>query len=607
MAMGRYVHRFDIDDQHSIHIYQGSLAEVQADALVSSDDNQLSAGSGVSAALARVAGEDVRRERLKFCFEKRLRLGNVARTSGGRLSCRYLYHAITIEDFRHYMHEAALRQLVANLLKCATEDGVRTLGMPALGTGTAGFDIARASEIIIEELLSNLIDTPIQQVVLALIGDKAERLFYEQLVRGHAPRCAASSLRRIDKQLAEAPTAPPRASGESPSGEKTLEHSQEVGHGPGPSDLADETGEQFPSLIDETRLAGTPPDQPKLVAGLAALLLKHADSGDIEEELLSRPECSGFRGAVEQRLTEFLYLDERNLRTALGPALFRARDLRRMAEELGEDCELARDPEQLIDLILRALCFNLLAPPIGMVQYVGRVEQLILELDAPDAAAAQRLAAGVEAAKVLEQVLKDLLRLYGLHLFGPGFEQELVKQQIVPARRDGGVARLTLGQARDALVQLEALIKKNAGLREQLGLLRRRKPALLPARFTREQTGQEVDGEQLLQDFIRWRNQELIHDNATARQVPDQRSVREKLQQLRTFLLACRDSGIYPEVLRYEGTFENRNGERFVHFLDERNAERKVRTDEKIDPRRHYYCIASNNPIHLFPVLIPKL
>src|SRR5947209_5338845 len=39
MATGRYMHRFDIDDQRSVHIYQGSLVEVRADALVSSDDN----------------------------------------------------------------------------------------------------------------------------------------------------------------------------------------------------------------------------------------------------------------------------------------------------------------------------------------------------------------------------------------------------------------------------------------------------------------------------------------------------------------------------------------------------------------------------------------
>jgi hypothetical protein len=155
-----------------------------------------------------------------------------------------------------------------------------------------------------------------------------------------------------------------------------------------PDDAAEITGEQFPSLVDETRVAAMPMGQPKLVAGLAALVLKHADPAEVEQELLGRPECYGFHGTVEQRLIEFLYLGERNLRIALEPALFRARDLRRMAEELGEDCEPAHDSEQLIDLILRSLGFNLLAPPAGLAQYVARVERLILNLEGPDVAEA---------------------------------------------------------------------------------------------------------------------------------------------------------------------------------------------------------------------------
>lgn len=601
MSTGRYIHRFDIDDQHSVHIYQGSLVEVQADALVSSDDNYLSAGGGVSAALARAAGVDVYRQRHRLTQEGRLRLGDVVRTSGGGLPCRHLYHAITIEDFSHSMDEAALRVLVANLLERATEDGVRHLGLPALGTGVAGFDIARASEIIIEELLGRLTGTCIRRVILALIGDDAQRLFYEQLVRANAPRCAASSLRQFEKQLAGKPSEPERVT-------DALDAVGKPERDPIPPELGEETGEQFPSLIDETRLAAISKGQPKLVAGLAALVLKYADPADIEKELLNRPECYGFHGTVEQRLMEFLYLGEKNLRLVLGPALFRAKDLRQIAEDLGEDCDLARDSEQIIDLILRALCFNLLAPPTGLTQHLSRIERLILDMEAPDAADANRIATAVEAAKLLERVLKEILRLYSLYFFGYNFEQELVRNRLVPGRRDGGsITRLTLGQAREALLQLEALVKKDRGLPEKLARLGRSKSSLVPASLTIEHTGKVIDSGQLLLDFIRWRNEAIVHDNPSTSQAPDRRAMREQLEYLRAFLFACRAEGIYPEVLRYEGTFENRNGERFVHFLDERNAERKVRTDEKIDPRRHYYCFATNNPLHLFPVLVPKL
>jgi hypothetical protein len=375
----------------------------------------------------------------------------------------------------------------------------------------------------------------------------------------------------------------------------------------GPDDKAEITVEQFPSLVDETRVAAMPVGRPKLVGGLALLVLKHADAAELEQELLSRPECYGFRGSVEQRLMEFLYLGEKNIRTALGPALFKAKDLRRMAEELGEDCEPARDPEQLIDLILRSLGFNLLATPAGLTQYITRVERIILGLEGPDVSETTCVASGVEAAKLLEQMLKDLLRLYGLFLFGPSFEQELVARKLVEARRDGGVSRLTLGRAREALAQLDAAVRKTPDLLERLKRLGQPRPALLPARITVERTGQVIDCGELLSRFIRWRNKEVVHDDHSVPPVPQRKAVCEQVEHLRAFLLTCRSTQVYPEVLRYEGTFENRNGERFVHFLDEHNTERKVRTDERIDPRRHYYCFATNNPLHLFPVLIQKL
>jgi hypothetical protein len=56
MAAGCSARRFDTDDRRSVHIYPGSLVEVQTDALVSSSHNCLSTGGGVSAAPKEQAG-----------------------------------------------------------------------------------------------------------------------------------------------------------------------------------------------------------------------------------------------------------------------------------------------------------------------------------------------------------------------------------------------------------------------------------------------------------------------------------------------------------------------------------------------------------------------
>jgi len=606
MDTSGFVHSFELDADHSLHLFQGSLVHVPADALVSSDDNFLSALSGVSLALAQVAGPEVHRERQQLVLQRRPRLADVVRTSGGGLPCRYLYHGITVEygpghdapyalarrshgedalrDLPRpvFIDEVALRRLIVNLVSKASDDGVHSLGIPAFGTGQAFFDLADAAEIIIDELLVRLVETPIQNVTVALLGDDAQRLFYERLVRSRADRLASLALRR-------------RADHPAPPSTKAAHAAA-----PSPPDL---TVEQFPSLIDEARLATAAPGRLRLVEGLADLILKHAETDDLEQEILDRPECRDFRGTAKQRLMEFLYLSEEKLHLALGPALFKNKDLRLMAEELGDASGLPKDHNQLVNTILQALCFNTLTPPVGILAYIGHVEQLLADVRRPEANERSLETVVIEAGKLLEKALKDLLRLYGYLFFGEAYEEELVRRQIIQPRRDSSpIARLTIGQARQALQQLDAQHKRDPGLRAKLQALGRSADGLLPSILEREDP-LGTDCQRLLQEVIELRNA-IVHEGTPR---DPQGDALRKLEALHAFFCTCQTTGAYPDVLRYEGMFENRSGERFVYFLDERGKERKVRTDERINARRHYYCFATNNPVHLHPTLIPKL
>ena len=261
--------------------------------------------------------------------------------------------------------------------------------------------------------------------------------------------------------------------------------------------------EQFPRLFDVARLSSTPPARPKLVDGLAELILRHADLPEIERELLSSPVSRSFRGTLKQRLMEFLYLSEDNLRIALGPALFKNKDLRQMVKELGGDSDLPRDQDQLLVAILRALCFNTLAPPEGIGDYIVRLERLLADLRGARTTSGL-IAASVEAGKILEQALKDLLRMYGFHFFGDDFEAELVRRQLVAPRRDGNpVLRLTIGQALEALDQLNSLMKRDATLQAKWRALGRSVDELLPRQIKVESMTQPVDSRQILRQLRR--------------------------------------------------------------------------------------------------------
>ena len=119
-------------------------ANSRADALVSSDDAWLSMGGGVSAALLEAAGRGLRAEARKLARTERPRVGDVVVTSAGRLPARYVLHAITIgpeaEDVEALAAGAAVRQAVQRVVRLATALGCRSVALPAIGAGAAGFD-----------------------------------------------------------------------------------------------------------------------------------------------------------------------------------------------------------------------------------------------------------------------------------------------------------------------------------------------------------------------------------------------------------------------------------------------------------------------------------
>ena len=204
----------------------------------------------------------------------------------------------------------------------------------------------------------------------------------------------------------------------------------------------------------------------------------------------------------------------------------------------------------------------------------------------------------------MQRVNSNLVRMYGYVFWGTAFEDELVKLEPKLKRFDKRGVELTGGQARDMLMKLRDLAESDQTLREQLQRTGQSSIELAPKRLKKDDREDCLGYEAVTQQIINFRNSAAYskpEKNTTTLQ-----DLLSALEELHALLCAWQSTGVYPEVLRYEGTFENKDGELFVHFVDERGKKRKVRTDERIDPRRHYYCFATNNPIYINPFLIPK-
>jgi O-acetyl-ADP-ribose deacetylase (regulator of RNase III) len=73
----------------------GDITASNADVVVSSDDSDLSMGGGVSAAILRAAGEQIR---LDISKRTPAKLGDLILTSAGAMRAKYIFHAVTIGE-----------------------------------------------------------------------------------------------------------------------------------------------------------------------------------------------------------------------------------------------------------------------------------------------------------------------------------------------------------------------------------------------------------------------------------------------------------------------------------------------------------------------------
>ncbi|UQU68189.1 macro domain-containing protein [Couchioplanes caeruleus] len=162
-----------------------SLPGIAADALVSSDDNYLTMGGGVSAALRHAAGPAVEMDAGKHTP---LKLGDVAVTTAGKLKARYIFHGVTLDlDGLGSPDESCLRAIVDRCLELAEALRLRRVAFPALGTGTAQFPYELAGQAMtkaVADFLSRRAEH-VHEVTLALhaFDDRARtdtELFYRR-------------------------------------------------------------------------------------------------------------------------------------------------------------------------------------------------------------------------------------------------------------------------------------------------------------------------------------------------------------------------------------------------------------------------------------------
>lgn len=155
------------------------------DAIVSSDDNHLTHGGGVSAAIWAAAGTEI--EQFVAREAPSLQLADVYRTPAGALRARHVLHAVTIDfDRNSRIDPRTARVLYGRVEDVAAQHGCASVATPLLGARSAGLD-PEASVLAFAEAFRDRAVQHSKVKEVLLVVDEAHASICLAVLRAHAP------------------------------------------------------------------------------------------------------------------------------------------------------------------------------------------------------------------------------------------------------------------------------------------------------------------------------------------------------------------------------------------------------------------------------------
>ena len=128
----------------NLYILKGDIVSENSDVIVNAANTDLLLGGGVAGAILRSGGAAIQRE----CNElSPISIGEIAITSAGRLSAKYIYHAATMK-LGGRSNVDIISSAMKNILQLAEKQKIHTLSMPAIGCGIGGVDIREGAKAI---------------------------------------------------------------------------------------------------------------------------------------------------------------------------------------------------------------------------------------------------------------------------------------------------------------------------------------------------------------------------------------------------------------------------------------------------------------------------
>lgn len=162
----------------SIEIHQGDIAAETTDAIVNAANNHLWMGSGVAGAIKRKGGSAIEAEAME---QGPIEIGGAVMTGGGTLGTAHVIHAAVMGQDLH-TDGKKIAAATRSALALADQYGIRSISLPAFGTGVGGFSLFHCAKIMITETVEFLQRAShVAMVRFVLFDAEAFRAFEDEL------------------------------------------------------------------------------------------------------------------------------------------------------------------------------------------------------------------------------------------------------------------------------------------------------------------------------------------------------------------------------------------------------------------------------------------
>ncbi|XP_078260448.1 protein mono-ADP-ribosyltransferase PARP9-like [Rhinoraja longicauda] len=179
---------FEIQHLH-LEIKRENIEEQNTDAIVNAISRDLNLDTiRLSRAIGRKAGPELQKELRRITKKELMPLGDVLKTSGFLLNCKYVYHAAFSPD-SNTESEKFLRMVICKCLELAKEDGINSIAFPATNDTELSLHPKKMAKIFTEEMM-NFIEWNLQSQLATVyfVLNPEETEIYEAFLQVFAER-----------------------------------------------------------------------------------------------------------------------------------------------------------------------------------------------------------------------------------------------------------------------------------------------------------------------------------------------------------------------------------------------------------------------------------